>query len=96
MAISFAEKYLQVKHETLSTKDPKRHRRTSSLSEDETEESISIEPITESEFLEYVKHIDDRFLRAIPFIRSGLKASSRAAEFPTFGILASTLELGVR
>jgi len=36
------------------------------------------------------------FLRAVPFIQSGLKASVRAAEFPSLGILAASLEAGIR
>ena len=97
MAISYSQKYLQVKGEVLSTKsDAKKHKRTSSMTDDEDVEPVPVESITETEFLEYVKHLDDRFLRAIPFIRSGLKASARAAEFPTLGILATRLEAGLR
>lgn len=97
MAISFSQKYLQLKQESISTKhDRKSHKRTSSQSDDERSTDFPIESISESEFIEYVKHVDDRFLRAVPFIRSGLKASARAAEYPTLGMLAASLEVGVR
>jgi hypothetical protein len=97
MAISFAQKYLQVKQETISTKQElKRHKRISSLSDDEDEQPLLVEPITESEFVEYVRHIDDRFLRAVSFIAASLKTSPRVAEFPTLGMLASSLEAVVR
>lgn len=43
-----------------------------------------------------MRHLDDRFIRAVPFIRSGLKGCVRAAEFPSLGILAGSLEAGVR
>ena len=91
------EKYLQVKGEVLSTKkERRRHVRTTSLSDDEEPEVVIPETVTEEEVVEFVKYLDDRFLRAIPFIRSGLKGSARAAEFPSLGILAATLEAGVR
>lgn len=35
-------------------------------------------------------------MRVVPFVRSGLKGSVRAAEFPSLGILAASLEAGVR
>jgi len=54
------------------------------------------ETLTEREFLDFVRHLDDRFIRAVPFIRSGLKGSVRAAEFASLGILAGILEAGVR
>ena len=94
----FVEKYLQVKGEVLSTKKERwRHMRTGSISDDEeVSEIIEPEGITEAEFVELARHLDDRFLRALPFIRSGLKGTTRAAEFPSLGILAATLEAGVR
>ena len=91
------EKYLQVKGEALATKkERKRHLRTGSISDEEEPEVVIQEMTTEDEFVEFVKHLDDRFLRAVPFIRSGLKGSARAAEFPSLGILASSLEAGIR
>ena len=97
LGVLFAEKYLQVKGEILSTKNErKRHLRTGSVSDDEEPEISIRETATEDEFVEFVKHLDDRFLRAVPFIRSGLKGSARAAEFPSLGILAASLEAGIR
>jgi len=93
------EKYLHLKHQTLSSKSGERktHRRTGSTSDTEDSSEVLInEPISEEDFLDHVKYLDDRFLRIIPFIRSGLKGIARAAEFPSLGILASTLEAGVR
>lgn len=55
-----------------------------------------LETLTEREFLDFVRHLDDRFIRAVPFIRSGLKGSVRAVEFASLGILAGSLEAGVR
>jgi hypothetical protein len=96
LSISFVEKYLLLKGETLSTKEQRNHKRTSSLTDDEDSEIIITDDITDEEFTEFVRYLDDRFLRAVPFIRSGLKASVRAAEFPSLGILAASLEAGVR
>lgn len=97
LGVSFAEKYLQVKGEVLPTKkERKRHLRTGSMTDEEETEIIIQEKITEDEFAEFVKYLDDRFLRAVPFIRSGLKGSVRAAEFPSLGILAASLEAGIR
>lgn len=100
LAISLTEKYLHLKNEQLPIKKhQKTHLRTRSLSEDEdTLETISQETssVSEEEFVEFVKYLDDRFLRAVPFIRSGLKGNARAAEFPTLGILAASLEAGIR
>lgn len=91
------EKYIQVKGEALPTKkERKRHLRTGSISDEEEPEVVIQDVTTEDEFVEFVKHLDDRFLRAVPFIRSGLKGSARAAEFPSLGILASSLEAGIR
>lgn len=97
LGVSFAQKYLHVKGEALPTKtERKRHLRTGSLTDDEETEVIVQEMVTEDEFVEFVKYLDDRFLRAVPFIRSGLKGSARAAEFPSLGILAASLEAGIR
>ena len=97
LGVSFAEKYLQVKGEALSSKkERKRHLRTGSMSDDEEPEVVIQETTTEDEFVQFVKYLDDRFLRAVPFIRSGLKGSARAAEFPSLGILAASLEAGIR
>jgi hypothetical protein len=97
LAVSFAEKYLQVKGEVLATKkERKRHLRTASISDDEETEAVVQESVTSDEFVEFVRYLDDRFLRAVPFIRSGLKGSARAAEFPSLGILAASLEAGIR
>jgi hypothetical protein len=97
LGITFVEKYLQVKGEFLSIKkERKKHSRTSSISDDEEKEVGMPETVTEDEFLDFVRHLDDRFLRAVPFIRSGLKANARAAEFPSLGILAGSLEAGIR
>jgi hypothetical protein len=97
LGVSFAEKYLQVKREALSTKkERKRHLRTGSISDDEEPEVFTQETTTEEEFVEFIKYLDDRFLRAVPFIRSGLKGSARAAEFPSLGIWAVSLEAGIR
>src|SRR5271167_2192487 len=94
LGVSFAEKYLQVKGEVLPTKkERKRHLRTGSMTDEEETEIIQ-EKVTEDEFVEFVKYLDDRFLRAVPFIRSGLKGSVRAAEFSSLGILATSLEAG--
>ena len=79
-----------------TTRERRRHVRTTSLTDDEEPEVVLQESVTEEEFVDFVKYLDDRFLRAIPFIRSGLKGSARAAEFPSLGILASGLEAGVR
>src|SRR5271155_220449 len=98
LGISFTKKYLSLKNELLPTK-AQTHRRTSSLpsdSESEFPTPLNSTQISSSEFLDFVKYIDDRFLRAIPFIRSGLKGSIRAAEFPSLGILAASLEAGIR
>jgi hypothetical protein len=54
------------------------------------------ESATEEEVVDFVRYLDDRFLRAVPFIRSGLKASVRTAEVPSLGILATSLEAGNR
>src|SRR6266496_5169869 len=95
LGVLFAEKYLQVKGEILSTKkERKRHLRTGSVSDEEAPEISIRETIGDDEFVEFVKYLDDRFLRAVPFIRSGLKGSARAAEFPSLGILAASLEAG--
>ena len=97
LGVSFVEKYLQSKGEVMSTtRERRRHVRTTSLTDDEEPEVVLQESVTEEEFVDFVKYLDDRFLRAIPFIRSGLKGSARAAEFPSLGILASGLEAGVR
>jgi hypothetical protein len=97
LAVTFTEKYLQLKGEVLSTKKELGRQRTGSISEDEEESEIIIPSgITEVEFVELVRYLDDRFLRTLPFIRSGLKGTTRAAEFPSLGILASALEAGVR
>jgi hypothetical protein len=97
LGTSFAEKYLHVTGESLSTeKDRKKHRRTDSVTDDEEAEINVGESLTEDEFVAFVRHLDDRFLRAIPFIRSGLKGSARAAEFPSLGTLAASLEAGIR
>jgi len=99
LAILFADKYLQVKTERLPSKKTERssHKRTGSLSDDEyLEQRPPQETLTPDTFMEFVKYVDDRFLRAVPFIRSGLKAYTRAAEFPTLGILAADLEAGIR
>jgi hypothetical protein len=97
LATTFAEKYLQVTGESLSTpKDRKKHLRTGSVTDDEEAEISVGELLTEDSFIAFVRHLDDRFLRAIPFIRSGLKGSARAAEFPSLGILATSLEAGIR
>jgi hypothetical protein len=97
LGVSFVEKYLQSKGEVMPTKkERKGHVRTTSLTDDEEPEVVLQESVTEGEFVGFVKYLDDRFLRAIPFIRSGLKGSARAAEFPSLGILASGLEAGVR
>jgi hypothetical protein len=97
MAINYAQKYLQVKQESLSSNQKsKRPKQTSGLSDDEAVSVQSPDSLSENEFVEWVKYIDDRFLRAVPFIRSGLKATARAAEFPTLGILAASLETGGR
>lgn len=64
---------------------------------DDEESEVPIrEELTETDFVEYVRYVDDRFLRAVPFIRSGLKGSAGAAEFPSLGILAVSLEAGLR
>jgi hypothetical protein len=97
LGVSFVEKYLQSKGEVLSTKqDRRRHTRTTSLTDDEEPEAVVQDSVSEEQFVEFVKYLDERFLRAIPFIRSGLKGSARAAEFPSVGILSSALEAGVR
>jgi hypothetical protein len=101
LSITFTEKYLNLKNELLSPPNPhshnRRHTRTSSLTDDEENPVTSIqETVTETEFLDYVRYLDDRIIRAIPFIRSGLKGSVRAAEFGSLGILAGSLEAGVR
>jgi hypothetical protein len=98
LAVSFTEKYLQVRGDRLPSKtERQKHKRMSSLSDDEFLEPLtSTESLTEAAFTEFVKHVDDRFLRAVPFIRSGLKAYTKAAEFPTLGILAASLEAGIR
>jgi len=97
LAISFVEKYIQLKGEVLPTKKKqRRHIRTGSISDDEETEIPIQESATEEEFVDFVRYLDDRFLRAVPFIRSGLKASVRAADFPSLGILASSLEAGIR
>ena len=96
-AISFVDKYIQLKGEILPTKRTRRrHVRTGSISDDEETEVLIPESVTDEEFVDYVKYLDDRFLRAVPFIRSGLKASVRAAEFPSLGIFATSLEAGIR
>jgi hypothetical protein len=96
LAVTFVEKYLQLKREVLSTRK-ERHVRRGSISDEEEESQIILETgITDAEFVDLVRYLDDRFLRALPFIRSGLKGTTRAAEFPSLGILASTLETGVR
>jgi hypothetical protein len=98
LAISFTEKYLQVRGERLPSKtERQKHKRMSSLSDDEfLEPPPSTESLTDEAFTEFVHYVDDRFLRAVPFIRSGLKAYPKAAEFPTLGILAANLEAGIR
>ena len=98
LGVSFAENYLHVKGEILFTKkEHKRHLRTGSLTDDDAESEVVIqETISEDEFVAFVKYLDDRFLRTVPFIRSGLKGSARAAEFPSLGILAASLEAGIR
>lgn len=99
MSISFVDKYLHLRKQTLTSKrgERKTHRRTGSTSDTEDPSEVLIhESISEEDFLDHVKYLDDRFLRIIPFIRSGLKGNARAAEFPSLGILASTLEAGVR
>jgi len=99
LAISFADKYLQVKGERFPSKGTERskHKRTSSLSDDEyLEQPPPQDTLTPDAYVEFVKYVDDRFLRAVPFIRSGLKAYTKAAEFPTLGILAANLEAGIR
>src|SRR5438045_3696355 len=97
LGVSFTEKYLNAKGEVLPTKkERKRHLRTGSITDDEDTEVIVQEKVTEDEFVQFVKYLDDRFLRAVPFIRSGLKGSARAAEFPSLGILAASLEAGIR
>jgi len=97
LGISFVEKYIQLKGEVLPTqKTQRRHLRSGSISDDEEAETTVHESATEEEFADYVRYLDDRFLRAVPFIRSGLKASVRAAEFPSLGILAASLEAGIR
>jgi hypothetical protein len=96
ICVEFVENYLQLRGELISPpKERKRHRRKESTSDEEVEPDIR-EKKTECEFVEFAKHFDDRFLRAVPFIRSGLKASVRAAEFPSLGILAGSLEAGIR
>ena len=96
LCVIFVENYLQLKGEVLSRKrERKGHLRKESTSDEEVERDIQ-ETKTEHEFVEFVKHLDDRFLRAVPFIRSGLKGSVRAAEFPSLGILAGSLEAGIR
>ena len=91
------EKYIQLKGEGLPTKKTqRRHVRSGSISDDEETESPVQESATDEEFVDYVRYLDDRFLRAVPFIRSGLKASVRAADFPSLGILAASLEAGIR
>ena len=95
--ISFVEKYIQLKGEVLPTKKTqRRHVRSGSISDDEETETPRQESATDEEFVDYVRYLDDRFLRAVPFIRSGLKASVRAADFPSLGILAASLEAGIR
>ena len=97
LGINFSEKYLHVNGEVLpSKKEQKRHLRTSSITDEEESELVVTEDLTEEGFLEFTRYLDDRFLRAVPFIRSGLKGSARAAEFPSLGILATSLEAGVR
>ena len=78
------------------TKREKGHLRKASMSDDEETEVALQETLTEEEFVEFVRYVDDRFLRAVPFIRSGLKGSARAAEYPSLGILAGSLEAGIR
>jgi hypothetical protein len=97
LGTSFVEKYIQLKGEVLPTKKTqRRHARTGSISDDEDAEMPVQESATEEEFVDFVRYLDDRFLRAVLFIRSGLKASVRAAEFPSLGILATSLEAGIR
>lgn len=91
LAITFVDKYLQAKEETLSTNREK-HRRNDSVTDDEEPEIIPNEILKEGDFLQYVRYVDDRFSRGVPFIRNGLRASARAAEFPSLGILATILE----
>lgn len=97
LCASFAEKYLQITGESLPTeRDRKKHLRTDSVTDDEETEISARESLTEDEFVAFVRHLDDRFLRVVPFIRSGLKGSARAAEFPSLGTLATSLEAGIR
>jgi hypothetical protein len=97
ISISFVQRYLQVNNESISTPSPptKQHRK----SDVNDAPAPSIPDIAKAEFEQHVKYVNDRFLRAIAFVSSGLKASARAAEFPALGILASNLEgveVGVR
>jgi Gamma tubulin complex component C-terminal len=92
---TFVQNYLSYSNESLSAPAPvPRHRRTSSA--DSHPPAAPSEALSQADFTAHVKHVDDRFLRAIPFIRSGIKASFNAADFPSLGILAAQLEAGVR
>ena len=98
LGVSFADKYLQFTGELLrAPKDQKKRLSIESQSDGDGSETVIPEASTRGDtFLRFVKYVDDRFLRAIPFIRSGLKGSARAAEFPSLAILASRLESGIR